>query len=126
MDYMISNYMTSHPHTVGADQDLKYAESIMKKYKIRHLPVLKNKELVGILSLRDIRLIQGIDKGYEAVKVEEACIEDPIRVQHDEDIRKICKQMSKEKIGSVLVMEKKKLVGIFTWIDLLNMVAKLK
>ena len=34
--------------------------------------------------------------------------------------------MAKDKIGSVLVMDKKKLVGIFTWIDLLNMVAKLK
>lgn len=126
MDFAIEKYMTKGPHTVGADQDLKYAEKMMKDLKIRHLPVLKEKELIGILSLRDIRLLQGIDKDYEKVLVEEACVEDPMRVQVGDDLRKICKTMAKDKIGSILVMDKKKLVGIFTWIDLLNMVSKLK
>ena len=126
MNFTIEKYMTKGPHTVGAGEELKYAETKMKELKIRHLPVLKEKELIGILSLRDIRLVQGIQSDYEKIKVEEACVEDPIQVQKDEDIRKVCKLMAKDKIGSVLVMDKKKLVGIFTWIDLLNMVAKLK
>jgi acetoin utilization protein AcuB len=126
MDFTIENYMTKGPHTVGANQDLKYAEKMMKDLKIRHLPVLKEKELIGILSLRDIRLLQGIEHDYEKVLVEEACVEDPIRVQKGDDVRKVCKQMSKEKIGSVLVMDKKKLVGIFTEIDVFNFVSKLK
>jgi len=126
MDFTIENYMTKGPHTVGADRDLKFAEKMMKELKIRHLPVLKEKELIGILSLRDIRLLQGIERDYEKVPVEEACVEDPIRVQKDDDVRKVCKEMAKEKIGSVLVMDKKKLVGIFTEIDVFNFVSKLK
>jgi acetoin utilization protein AcuB len=126
MDYSIENYMTKGPHTVGASEDLKFAEKMMKDLKIRHLPVLKEKELIGILSLRDIRLVQGIDRDYAKMSVEDACVEDPMRFQKTEDVRKVCKAMAKDKIGSVLVMDKKKLVGIFTWIDLLNMVAKLK
>ena len=126
MDYLIENYMTKGPHTVAAQEELKFAEKMMKDLKIRHLPVLKEKELIGILSLRDIRLVQGIDPDYSKVTVEEACVEDPIQVQKTDDVRKVCKAMAKDKIGSVLVMDKKKLVGIFTWIDLLNMVAKLK
>jgi len=126
MNYMIENYMTKHPHTVGADQDLKYAETKMKEHSIRHLPVLKEKELIGILSLRDIRLIQGIEKDYSKLPVEEACVEDPIRVQKSDDIRKVCQEMAKDKIGSVLVMDGKKLVGIFTEIDVFNFVSKIK
>ena len=126
MDFSIENYMTKGRHTVGASEELKFAEKMMKENKIRHLPVLKEKELIGILSLRDIRLIQGIDQDYAKLAVEEACVEDPIQVQKNEDVRKVCKLMSKNKIGSVLVMDKKKLVGIFTEIDALNLVSKIK
>lgn len=126
MDFSIENYMTKGPHTVGANEPLKFAEKMMKENKIRHLPVLKEKELIGILSLRDIRLIQGIDRDYAKLAVEEACVEDPIQVQKNEDVRKVCKLMAKNKIGSVIVMDKKKIVGIFTEIDALNLVSKIK
>jgi acetoin utilization protein AcuB len=126
MDFILKNYMTPSPHTIGADQELKFAENLMKDLKIRHLPVLKEKELMGILSLRDIRLLQGIQHDYEKVKVEEVCVEDPITFQVEDDIRKVAQTMSSKKIGSVVVLDHEKLVGIFTWIDALEALGKVK
>ena len=51
MEYKIENFMTKSPRTVSAYQKLAYAESLMEDLKIRHLPVLKDDELIGVLSL---------------------------------------------------------------------------
>ena len=126
MEYNIENFMTKSPRTVSAYQKLAFAESLMEDLKIRHLPVLKDDDLIGVLSLRDIRLVQGIDSDYKKINVEEACVEDPFMVQKDEDVRVVCKDMIKKKIGSVMVMNKEKLVGIFTSIDALALISKLK
>ena len=53
----ISKYMTVMPHTIGFDQSVDKALGIMKEFKIRHLPVLKGGNLVGIISERDIQLL---------------------------------------------------------------------
>ena len=50
----------------------------------------------------------------------------PFMVQKDEDVRAIRKEMLKKKIGSVMVMNKEKLVGIFTSIDALALISKLE
>lgn len=126
MEYAIENFMTKSPRTVSAFQKLVFAEAMMEELKIRHLPVLRDEELIGVLSLRDIRLVQGIDPDYKQVTVEEACVEDPYLVQKDQDVRAVSKEMLKKKIGSVLVMNKDKLVGIFTSIDALTLISKLK
>ena len=118
--------MTRNVQTVNAYQKLYFAESIMKEKNIRHLPVLKEDKLIGILSIRDIQLIQGIGSDYKQISAEEACIENPIMVQKSEDVRKVCKKMLKEKIGSVLVLDKKKLAGIFTSIDALSLISRLE
>jgi acetoin utilization protein AcuB len=126
MKYQIENFMTKSPSTVSGYQKLIYAETMMEDLKIRHLPVIQDEELIGVLSLRDIRLVNAIDKEYQQIPVREACVEDPILVQKDEDVREVAKTMLKKKIGSVLVMNKEKLVGIFTAIDALSLISKLE
>ena len=36
----ISVYMTTEPHTIGADQTMAHAHAVMREHRIRHLPVL--------------------------------------------------------------------------------------
>jgi acetoin utilization protein AcuB len=47
----VQKYMTTSPHTVGADQTLAHAHSVLREHRIRHLPVLRGGQLVGKLVL---------------------------------------------------------------------------
>ena len=117
----IDKYMTAVPHTIGAEQTLAKAEKMMNDYKIRHLPVLKGGQLVGILSEGDVRLVESFrDVDPEKVKVDEAFTPDPYVTSPKANLEEVCAQMVLHRYSSVLVCDNQKLVGIFTWIDALK------
>lgn len=120
-DATIDKFMTESPHTIGADQTLAKAEKLMRQLKVRHLPVLQGGKLVGILSDRDIRLVESFkDVDPEIMTVSEAYTEEPFSVAPSTPLSEVCAKMAHRKYGSVLVVDRNKLVGIFTWIDALN------
>ena len=51
----VSNLMTSHPISVVPTDSIQQAQDLMDEEDIRQIPVMKDKELVGIISDRDIR-----------------------------------------------------------------------
>jgi CBS domain-containing protein len=53
-DTMISEIMTSDVITVEADQPLEQCMGLMIDRNIRHLPVCEGKNLLGVLSVRDV------------------------------------------------------------------------
>jgi acetoin utilization protein AcuB len=117
----ISKYMTTLPHTIGADQSLGKATKMMSELQVRHLPVLSGGTLVGILSDRDIKLVETFkDVDPETVKVEEAYSPDPYIASPASSLADVCERMARKKYGCALVVDNHKLVGIFTWIDALN------
>ena len=61
----IMDIMTKQVAIATLDDDLGYAVGTMKKKGIRHLPIMEDKRVVGILSMRDIVGFQ-----YEEVKAE--------------------------------------------------------
>ena len=46
--------MTETPHSIGKDQPLAVAHRLMKEHDLRHLPVLEQGKLVGLVSERDV------------------------------------------------------------------------
>ncbi len=74
----VQKYMTYVPKSIGYDQPLAKAQDSMKKLHLRHLPVLKDRKLVGILSDRDINLVlQFKDIDLETMRVEEVYTPNP-------------------------------------------------
>jgi acetoin utilization protein AcuB len=117
----IQKYMTVLPHTIGKDQTLESAEKVMREYRIRHLPVLDGGRLVGILSDRDIKLVETLkDVDPAKVLVEEAYSPDPYVVSPSSELTSVCSTMAENRYGCVLIEDNHKLVGIFTWVDALN------
>ena len=50
----VRDVMTKKVIVVEADDELDYVESVMTENRIRHLPVVNNKVLVGLISIGDI------------------------------------------------------------------------
>lgn len=122
----IRELMTAMPHSIGYDQKLALAQEMMKKYSIRHLPVQKGGNLVGILSERDINLALALDQDYaDRLIVEDVSTSEPYIVSPDTKLSEVASKMSVEKIGCTLVVENKKLVGIYTTVDACRDLARL-
>lgn len=115
----IEKYMTSFPHTVGRDQHLEVAENMMREFGVRHLPVLDGGKLVGIITERDIKMLESFkDVDHKKTTVEEAMTPEPYFVQPDSSMQTVCKEMAERKYGCALVVDKEnKLQGIFSWVD---------
>src|SRR5690606_11987832 len=58
MAITVREHMSVSPYTIGKDQTLAAASRLMRKHDIRHLPVLEGGALLGILSVRDVYLVQ--------------------------------------------------------------------
>jgi CBS domain-containing protein len=56
----VQKYMTTAPHSIGTDQPLARAHEMMRSLDIRHLPVLSGGQLVGMLTDRDLALIESM------------------------------------------------------------------
>ncbi len=116
--------MTKSPHTIGRDQTLDRASEVMRTHGIRHLPVLEGGQLLGILSNRDVYLIETLqDVDPAKVTVEEAMSAEPYSVTPDASLSEVVSTMAEHKYGAAVVMKGREVVGIFTTIDALHVLA---
>jgi phosphoserine phosphatase RsbU/P len=51
-DYPVSDWMTADPYTIAADIGWDDAVGMMTKLRVRHLPVVQNGKLIGLISSR--------------------------------------------------------------------------
>lgn len=114
----VQRYMTTSPHSIGLDQTVAQAEKFMNEHKIRHLPVLEGGQLRGMLSDRDVHLIETF-KEVDATKVtvEDAMTQTVYSVSPDAPLDEVVDAMAEHKYGSAVVMQNNKVVGIFTTVD---------
>lgn len=118
--------MTPCPHTIGAAQSAEAAQEKMKEHHIRHLPVRKGGQLVGILSDRDITYAMAMDhKELKDLKVEDIFYPDPYCVSQEAPLKEVAAQMARNAYGSALVLNDiEELVGIFTTVDACKLLAE--
>lgn len=123
----IADVMSAHPHTVGAEQTMAFASRLMTQHGVRHLPVLHGGALVGIVSDRDIAVIDALDGvDPEDVRIEEAMSGEPYVVHPSTSVLEVAKVMAEKKYGSAIVSERDTdVVGIFTTVDAMHLVARL-
>ncbi|PRQ03635.1 inosine 5'-monophosphate dehydrogenase [Enhygromyxa salina] len=124
----IAAWMTSQPYTIGDDQTLAFARERMHHHDVRHLPVLHGGHLVGVVSSRDIAMVEslpGVDIAH--VKVEEAMSEEPWTVGPDTPLTKVAQVMAERRLGTAIVVDREgsdEVVGVFTTTDALRALAR--
>lgn len=114
----IQKYMTYIPHSIESRETVQKAVSAMKEFNIRHLPVLENGQVIGVVSDRDIKLATSFSGATpELLKVKDICHDHPYQVDPDASLSEVVLEMAEKRYGSALVVQNKKLVGIFTMVD---------
>lgn len=117
----IMKYMTTTPLIIEKDAPLLEAAELMQKNYIRHLPVLSQGKVEGILSSTDIAVIRGLSGvDIEKLKVVDCYTPHPYTVRPETSLDEVLDEMADKKYGCVLVKDNEHLVGIFTWIDALR------
>jgi CBS domain-containing protein len=59
----VSDYMTARPITAEVDEDSKEVAQTMLALGIRHLPVVEHDRVVGIVSIRDLAVLEAWEPG---------------------------------------------------------------
>ena len=122
----IQKYMSTSPHSIGIDQPLTRAHGMMSEHGIRHLPVLHGGKLVGMLTERDLRLVESLkDVDPSKVTVEDAMSGVVYSVSPDAQLDEVVRTMGQHKYGSAVVMQNSKVVGIVTTVDVCRALAEL-
>ncbi len=124
----IGSRMTASPITIPLDSDLGNAIALMEEHGIRHLPVLDEGRLVGIVSERDLSIIESlVPDEWERIVVAEAMTPSPYAVAASTPISEVAKTMAERKYGCVVVTGPRgALLGLFTTTDALRMLAETK
>jgi len=125
----VINIMTTKPVSVEPSNTVLQAEEIMREQNFRQLPVIKDKELIGIITDRDIRSCLGSDSFNTLEEQEKARItkvaavmsSKPIFLSPDDDLRDAVELLIEEKVGGIPVLDVEDgLVGIVTYMDALR------
>ena len=127
----VSEIMSTNLITVTCDDTLKEVELLMQKYHIRHIPVLNDNKLHGIISLTDLQRISftdaysGSEKDvdyviYDLLTLEQVMVKNPVTVHKRDTIKKAGTIIIKHDFHALPVVEGEELVGIVTSTDLLR------
>ncbi len=125
---LIREVMHPDPVTVSPGTQLKEAYKIMEEKNIRHLPVVSDGKIVGIVTDRDLRLATSLLSTYpfDTSSAVEKVMSHPVKTTHPSDPIEIATRTMRElKIGCLPVVEENELIGIVTGMDLLDALLRL-
>ncbi len=120
---VVSEIMTENPAFVEVGQALDTALEALDNLQIRHLPVVDEGRLVGILSDRDLAAYRhrGLD-GDQLPTIAALMSADVLSVDPESDVSEAIELMLDAKCGAIPVVEPDtdRLVGIVSYVDVLS------
>lgn len=127
----ISEIMTKKVITLNSKDDLETAEHLFKSKHIRHIPVVSNDRVIGILSYTDLLRISFADAVdeeessvdavvYNMFTIEQVMAKNLVSVSSSTSIKEVAEILSKREFHAIPVIDNDKLVGIVTTTDLIN------
>lgn len=127
----VSTIMSTDLITVNYKDDLESAEHLFKTHKIRHIPVVKNGELKGMLSYTDLLRISFADAigddemsidsvVYNMFTIEQVMVKSVVSMPSSSTIKEVAELLTKRNFHAIPIVDNNKLVGIVTTTDLLK------
>jgi acetoin utilization protein AcuB len=127
---LVEDVMSRALVTIAPEETLRAALDLLLKNRIRHLPVVDDSALVGIVTDRDVKratpsVLSGIDRGeydrvLEATKVAQLMTRDPLTVTPKTRLKAAVEIFLKRRVGALPVVEDGRLVGILSDTDIIH------
>lgn len=114
---LVGKRMSKEPVTVSPQDTLATAKAKMRAGKFRQIPVVEDGRLVGIITEGDIREHLG---DLEQTRVKSCMTEGLLTVAPGTTLEEAAATLLNHKIGSLPVIEDRRLVGIITTSDILR------
>ncbi|MBN1207016.1 MAG: CBS domain-containing protein [Myxococcaceae bacterium] len=125
----VEDLMTRDVVTLDADDALIQVDDLLKRHHIRHVPVVRGRRLVGMVSHRDlIRALarQPVGKGPHLLGVEEVMTHEVETVAPHASAREVIEKLLDRRFGALPVVDAQgELVGIVTESDFLRLALRL-
>ncbi|SDX32451.1 CBS domain-containing protein [Flavobacterium degerlachei] len=127
----VSDIMTKNVIKLNLSDELTKAEELFKKHKIRHIPVVSNNKIVGMLSYTDLLRVSYADAADDAADnvesivfnmftVRQVMAKEIVIISPSSTIREAAEILSKFEFHALPVCEGELLVGIVTTTDLIK------
>ena len=119
----VGDFMTRELVTVNEADDLALAESMLRLGSIRHLPVVRHGQLVGLVTQRDL-LRHSAERNPRLTTAGDVMTRDPEVVHPGTSLVRAARLMLERKFGCLPVVEDDcRLVGIITEADFVRFAA---
>ncbi|HNM25533.1 MAG TPA: CBS domain-containing protein [Saprospiraceae bacterium] len=127
----ITTLMTKNVVTIELKESLEKAQALMQHHHIRHLPVVKKGQLVGMLSMTDLMRLSFSDNFGELESDADVAIFKMLGIRHvmkqhpesittGQSIREAAEILANREFHALPVVEEDKVVGIITTTDLIR------
>ena len=130
MQSKVRDYMITTVETLNSESTMEEAVMLEMRRKIRHIPIVDNGKLVGIVTDRDIKrampsLLTGTDREthervMKATKVSQIMTKSPLTTSPDTPLKDAVRVLCERKFGALPVVQGGEVVGILTETDLLR------
>ena len=125
MNKRVEENMTEFPCVVEHDASVLLAMELMEQHKIRHLPVVKSGDVVGVVSERDLKQAEILSDSMTLV-VSDVMTSKPYCVPVGTSLADVAREMANHKYGcAVIIGLKQRIVGIFTTTDGMRVLSQL-
>ncbi len=131
----ISTIMSTDIIALNRDDDLETAEMLFKRHKIRHIPVVREDVVIGMLSYTDLLRISFADAVdetetevdtlvYNMFTIDQVMAKNIITVKSTATIKEVAEILATQEFHALPVVDNGMIVGIVTTTDLINYLLK--
>ncbi len=131
----ISMIMTEDVITLEKTDSLEKAEQLFKQHRIRHIPVVSDNVILGMLSYTDLLRLSFADitndndsyadvMVYNMFTIEQVMKRNIVTVSSSNSIKEVAEILAAKEFHALPVVDNNKLTGIVTTTDLINYLLK--
>ena len=117
----VRDCMTPEPKTLGTRLPISIAREVMRRFEIRHVPILESGRLVGLIGERELSLAgDAMDD-----PISRWMNPGPFTVTPGDSLAEVANVMAENKLEAVVVVDRDVVVGVLTSVDLARALADL-